>query len=152
MYQLKKVHMDQIDRKIVSMLGHDGRLSNAQMARELEVSEGTIRRRVKNLLDSKTISIVAASDPKKLGFFSEALIGVQCEPDKVTDISNNIASLEHTRWVIATTGSYDIFCLVALESSEELGNFIRLDIGSIEGIIRTETFVNLSVAKREYGD
>ncbi|MED5283452.1 MAG: AsnC family transcriptional regulator, partial [Chloroflexota bacterium] len=73
--------MDQIDRKIVSMLGHDGRLSNAQMARELEVSEGTIRRRVKNLLDSKTISIVAASDPKKLGFFSEALIGVQCEPD-----------------------------------------------------------------------
>ena len=111
--------MDQIDRKIVSMLGHDGRLSNAQMARELEVSEGTIRRRVKNLLDSKTISIVAASDPKKLGFFSEALIGVQCEPDKVTDISNKIASLEHTRWVIATTGSYDIFCLVALESSEE---------------------------------
>ena len=83
--------------------------------------------------------------------FSEALIGVQCEPDKVTDISNKIASLEHTRWVIATTGSYDIFCLVALESSEELGNFIRLDIGSIEGIIRTETFVNLSVAKREYG-
>ena len=143
--------MDQIDRKIVSMLGHDGRLSNAQMPRELEVSEGTIRRRVKNLLDSKTISIVAASYPKNLGFFSEALIGVQCEPDKVTDISNNIASLEHTRWVIATTGSYDIFCLVALESSEELGNFIRLDIGSIEGIIRTETFVNLSVAKREYG-
>ena len=68
-----------------------------------------------------------------------------------TDISNKIASLEHTRWVIATTGSYDIFCLVALESSEELGNFIRLDIGSIEGIIRTETFVNLLVAKREYG-
>ena len=60
--------MDQIDRKIVSMLGHDGRLSNAHMARELEVSEGTIRRRVKILLDSKTISIVA-SDPKKLGFF-----------------------------------------------------------------------------------
>ena len=74
--------MDQIDRKIVSMLGHDGRLSNAQMARELEVSEGTIRRRVKNLLDSKTISIVIA-DPKKLGFFSEALIGVQCEPIKL---------------------------------------------------------------------
>ncbi|GIS30094.1 MAG: hypothetical protein Ct9H90mP2_04770 [Dehalococcoidia bacterium] len=43
MYQVKKVHMDQIDRKKVSMLGHDGRLSNAQMARELEVSEGTIK-------------------------------------------------------------------------------------------------------------
>ena len=56
--------------KIVSMLGLDGRLSNAQMARELDVSEGTIRRRVKNLLETKTISIVAASDPKKLGFLS----------------------------------------------------------------------------------
>ena len=49
--------MDQIDRKIVSMLGRDGRLSNAQMARELDVSEGTIRRRVKNLLDSKSLNL-----------------------------------------------------------------------------------------------
>ena len=40
--------MDLIDKKIVSMLGQDGRLSNAQMARELDVSEGTIRRREKN--------------------------------------------------------------------------------------------------------
>lgn len=143
--------MDLIDKKIVSMLGQDGRLSNAQMARELDVSEGTIRRRVKNLLESKTISIVAASDPKKLGFLSEALIGVQCEPDKTDDISSELAALPHTRWVITTTGSYDIFCLVALESAEELGKFIRVDIGSIEGIRRTETFVNLSVAKREYG-
>ena len=63
--------MDLIDKKIVSMLGLDGRLSNAQMARELDVSEGTIRRRVKNLLETKTISIVAASDPKKLGFLFE---------------------------------------------------------------------------------
>ena len=139
--------MDLIDKKIVSMLGLDGRLSNAQMARELDVSEGTIRRRVKNLLETKTISIVAASDPKKLGFLSEALIGVQCE----RDISAELSALPHTRWVITTTWSYDIFFLVALESAEELGKFIRVDIGSIEGIRRTETFVNLSVAKREYG-
>ena len=75
---------------------------------------------LRSLLETKTISIVAASDPKKLGFLSEALIGVQCEPDKVGDISSELAALSHTRWVIATTGSYDIFCLVALESAEEL--------------------------------
>ncbi len=44
-----------------------------------------------------------------------------------------------------------MFCLVAVENPEQLGEFIRVEIGSIQGIIRTETFVNLSVSKREYG-
>ena len=74
--------MDSTDLKIINILSEDGRISNAHIARELELSEGTIRRRIRNLIDTKTINIVAVSDPKKLGYTSEALIGVQCEPNE----------------------------------------------------------------------
>ena len=42
--------MDSTDLKIINILSEDGRISNAHIARELELSEGTIRRRIKNLI------------------------------------------------------------------------------------------------------
>ena len=42
--------MDELDRKITSILQQDGRASNDSIARKLNVSEGTIRRRLKRLI------------------------------------------------------------------------------------------------------
>ena len=39
----------------------------------------------------------------------------------------------------------------SLESAESLGTFLRTKIGTIEGVQRTETFVNLAIKKRTYG-
>ena len=46
--------MDSTDLKIINILSEDGRISNAHIARELELSEGTIRRRIRNLINIKT--------------------------------------------------------------------------------------------------
>ena len=45
--------MDELDRKIVGILQQDGRASNAKIARQLGVSEGTIRRRLKRLIEDE---------------------------------------------------------------------------------------------------
>ena len=50
-----------------------------------------------------------------------------------------------------TTGAYDVFIWAGLESAESLGTFLRTKIGIIEGVQRTETFVNLAIKKRTYG-
>ena len=44
--------MDELDRRIIELLQQDGRASNAKMARELGVSEGTVRRRLARLLSA----------------------------------------------------------------------------------------------------
>ena len=49
--------MDQLDREIISILQNDGRTSNAKIARALDVSEGTIRRRLKKLTDGNIIQV-----------------------------------------------------------------------------------------------
>lgn len=90
-------------------------------------------------------------DPTKLGYDSEALIGIQIDPDKVELAANKVAKLDHTRWVAMTTGTYDVFVWVTLPNPEALGRFIRIEIGAIEGVRRTETFVNLQVMKRQFG-
>ena len=140
--------MDELDSKIIEMLKEDGRASNAEIARSVAVSEGTIRRRLKRLIDEEYIRIVAMLDPGKMGYASEALIGVQVDPDRTDQVAEGIASLQEINWIAVTTGSYDIFAWATVQSSEVLGVFLRTKVGTIPGVRRTETFVNLSVRRR----
>jgi Lrp/AsnC family transcriptional regulator for asnA, asnC and gidA len=143
--------MDELDTKIIDILQGDGRASNAGMARLVGVSEGTVRRRLKRLVEQGYIEIVALPDPIKLGYESQALVGVQVDPDKVDQVANDLADLAEINWVAITTGSFDIFAWATLQSAEELGLFLRTKVGVISGVRRTETFVNLEKKKRGNG-
>ena len=143
--------MDELDRKIIQILQVNGRASNARIARDVGVSEGTVRRRLQSLLQDGIIKVVALPDPEVLGYNTEALVGIQVDPDKIDDVAKQLAGLKESSWVSVTTGSFDIFCWVTLPSSEDLGNFLKSEVGAIPGVRRTETFVSLNVRKRNYG-
>lgn len=143
--------MDELDRKIIQILQANGRASNARIARDVDVSEGTVRRRLKTLVQEGSIKIIALPDPEVLGYDTEALVGIQVDPDKIDEVAVLLVELKESSWVSVTTGSFDIFCWVTLPSSEELGNFLKAVVGTIPGVRRTETFVSLSVRKRNYG-
>ena len=142
--------MDELDTKIIALLQRDGRASNAGIAREVGVSEGTVRRRLKRLIQEEYIRVVALLDPAKMGYASEALVGIQVDPDKIDQVSDDIRTLDEVNWVAVTTGAYDVFAWATLHSPETLGIFLRTKIGTIPGVRRTETFVNLAVKKRGY--
>jgi Lrp/AsnC family transcriptional regulator for asnA, asnC and gidA len=135
--------MDKLDSKIIQILQEDGRASNAGIARKVGVSEGTVRRRLKRLIQEEFIKVVALPDAAKLGFDSQALVGVQVDPDKIDQVADALAGLSEINWVAITTGSFDVFAWATLQSAEALGIFLRTKIGTIQGVRRTETFVNL---------
>ena len=143
--------MDDLDRRIIQLLQVNGRSSNARIAREVGVSEGTVRRRLRRLVQEEIIRVVAVPDPDKMGYNTVALIGIQADPDKIDDVAEGLAQLSETQYVSLTTGSFDIFIWVALPNSEQLGNFLRRKVGVTPGIRRTETFVNLAIRKKGYG-
>ncbi len=143
--------MDDLDRKIIELLQINGRASNARVARDVGVSEGTVRRRLRRLVQDEIVRVVAVPDPEKMGFNTVALIGVQADPDKQDEVATRLAELPETQYVALTTGSFDIFIWVALASSEELGIFLRRKVGPTPGVRRTETFVNLAIRKKGYG-
>lgn len=143
--------MDDLDRKIIALLQGDGRASNAKIARDVGVSEGTVRRRLRRLIQQDVVNITAVPNLEKLGYATTALIGLQTNPGTSEDVAKAIAALEEAHYVAVTTGAYDIFIWAGLESAESLGTFLRTKIGTIEGVKRTETFVNLAIKKRTSG-
>ena len=55
MWLRNKSSVDNFDKNIIEILESDGRASNAEIARSIGVSEGTIRRRLKKLIDNKEL-------------------------------------------------------------------------------------------------
>ncbi len=143
--------MDDLDRKIIELLQVNGRASNARIAREVGVSEGTVRRRLRHLIQDEIIRVVAIPDPEKMGFNTVALVGIQTDPDKIDEVATSLTKLPETQYVSLSTGSFDIFTWVALPNPEELGKFLRGKVGQTPGIRRSETFINLSTRKKGYG-
>ncbi len=143
--------MDNLDGEIIRILEKDGRASNAGIARNVGVSEGTVRRRLKRLVDEDFIKVVARLDRRRMGYSSEAMVGIQAEPSSIDQVADAVSVLDEVSWVVVTTGAYDIFAWVEVQSAEQLGLFLRRTLGTIPGVRRTETFVNLTMKKPVHG-
>ena len=60
--------LDQVDRKLIGLLQKDGRMPTVTLAKTLGISETTARSRLKRLIREEIISVVAVSNPIRLGF------------------------------------------------------------------------------------
>ncbi len=145
------LELDEFDSQLIHLLQDDGRASNIELARKIGVSEGTVRRRFRNLVKEEVIRVIAIPDYSKLGRETSALIGLKVEPAFVDSVAIELAKMDEVQYAAVTTGAYDVFCRVALGSPLELSDFLRNRIGEIAGVKRSETFVNLSIKKNNGG-
>ena len=143
--------MDELDQKIIGLLQVDGRLSNAEIARKLGVSEGTVRRRVGHLIQEGLIRVTAVLNIEKIGYAATALVGIQTRPGSADHVAESLARLEEVHYAAVTTGAFDVFLWIGLESAQRLGDFLHTKVAPVEGVQRTETFINLAIKKRTYG-
>jgi len=76
-----------LDKRIIEHLQQDGRRPFTQIAAELGVSEAAVRARTNRLVDRGILQIVGVTDPLKLGFQQQAMIGIRCERDMLIDVA-----------------------------------------------------------------
>ena len=143
--------MDELDRKIIGVLQLDGRASNAKITREAGVSEDKVRRRLHHLIQDDVVKVIAVPNLEKLGYATTALIGLQTDPGKSDSVAEAVANLDEAHYVAITTGAYDVFVWVGLDSVDSLVALLGTKIGVIDEVQRTETFVNLAIKKGTYG-
>jgi Lrp/AsnC family transcriptional regulator for asnA, asnC and gidA len=141
---------DSIDEQLVQLLETDACQTSEALARQLQVSATTVRRRIRRLSESSAIRRVALVDPSKFGFPLVAVVAVDVAHDKLESAMQALASLPETTWVSSTTGRFDILLLARFRSTEDLSRFVQRELAKIEGLRDTETFVCLEVRKGRY--
>ncbi len=142
--------MDDLDQKIIQLLQANGRASHVRVAKDVGVSEATVRRRLQSLIQDEIIRVVAVPDLEKMGYTIVALVGVQVDPDKIDSVAERLAQLPEAHYVSLTTGTYDIFILAAVSSLQELRWFLSQKVGIITGVQRTETSIQVAIVKHGY--
>jgi Lrp/AsnC family transcriptional regulator for asnA, asnC and gidA len=143
------IHLDEVSRQIIEQLQQDGRRSYAAIAKVVGLSEAAVRQRVQKLLDAGVMQIVAVTDPLRLGFVRQAMIGIRADGD-LRSIANELAALDAIDYVVICTGSFDLLVEMVVSDDEELLDILNDAIRSIGGVRDTEVFVYLKLVKQTY--
>lgn len=140
--------LDELDRQILSCLQEDGRVSFVNLAEELGVSEGTIRKRVRKLEKSNVFQTVGITDPFKVGLDTVAFIWLEVERSKIETVMTAMRSIEAVRYLVVATGSFDLVAMVVLPTRQHLIDLLNHELPKIPGIISTETSIVLQIHKQ----
>lgn len=143
--------IDNIDQKLIQELQKNGRESYSDLAKTLGVVEGTVRKRIKRLLEEEVMNIVAVPNASKLGYSLISVIGLQCRVENLRTVAENLAHNPHVCYLAFVTGRYDLLAIAMTRSSQELSHLIEKEIWTIPDIVRTETFVTMDVIKGAWG-
>jgi len=136
-----------LDERLISLLSKDARQTSEVLARQLDVNPSTVRRRVQKLIKDGVIRIVALPDPEKTGFTFRAVVAFNVAHDKLDEVVEKLASREEVCWLSVTTGRFDVIAITRFRSSEDFFDFMQREVGILEGVRDTETFVCLHRGK-----
>lgn len=141
-------HINHINEQIIHLLEQNARQSSQAVARKLNVSSATVRRRLKRLFDSEVLHMVAYRDPLIAGIPLATVIAFNVDHSLVDEVMKAICSYREVILACTTTGRFDAFALARFASNEEFSSFLRNELTKIEGIKESETFVCLHIEKR----
>ena len=141
--------IDDKDREIIRHLQADGRLPYSQLGQLVGLSDGAVRQRVHRLTEQGIIDIVAVTDPARIGFSYQALLGLKVSRD-VRAVAEEIGRLDEAVYVVLAAGRYDLLVEVVCRDD---GTFLELVNGSIRatpGVDAVEVFSYLAITKQIY--
>ena len=139
--------LDAVDRAIVERLQVDGRMPFTQIAAEVGLTEGAIRKRVQRLTDTGFMQIVAVTDPLTAGH-RVALIGLRINGD--TDRSaESIGAMAEVEYLVATAGRFDLMFEVILEDEAHLLRLLS-ELRRRKDVVEAEAFPCLKVYKQTF--
>jgi Lrp/AsnC family leucine-responsive transcriptional regulator len=138
--------MDALDRKIVSLLENDARISFAALAEQVNLSKTPCWKRVKALEDAGIIRGYAARlDPAQMGFGIEAFIQASVDFELYEAFEEAVRKHPLILRCHATTGEADYLLHIVAVDMADLDRLLRKEISRLPGVRRTVT----SMATRE---
>jgi Lrp/AsnC family transcriptional regulator, regulator for asnA, asnC and gidA len=146
---VRDLEPDTLDRQIISLLQADGRCSNREIARQLDVPEATIRYRVRRLTESGLLRITALVAPEHLGYQLTVVISIQVDATKLNEVAETVGAMPEVMCLVITSGATDIVLTASFQDHDHLYEFLTDRLAPVPGIVRSETAIGLKVVKRD---
>ncbi|MCS6822802.1 MAG: Lrp/AsnC ligand binding domain-containing protein [Cytophagaceae bacterium] len=137
--------IDNTDMQILRCLMKDATTPYTDIAKQLNVSGGTVHVRMKKLMDAGIVKGATLNiDYTKLGYDITAFIGIYLEKSSFYDrAAKDLAKIPEVINVHYTTGNYSMFAKIICKDTNHLRQVLHDKIQKVSGIERTETLISL---------
>jgi Lrp/AsnC family transcriptional regulator for asnA, asnC and gidA len=143
--------LDAVDRAIVERLAPDARVSNREIAEAIGVTEGTVRARIKRMVEEKQVRITAVTNIDRFRDAALAYIWIEVERSgQARDVAAALSAIPELGFVGVMLGRSDILAITMVRNTEHLAAFIHSSISCIDGVRRTESTLGVNFLKHDY--
>lgn len=141
--------LDELDKKLVTILQVDARVSASEIARKTGHNENTIRYRIERLRKTGVVKeFTALLNPRMIGLPVAAIMMITTEPNQLKDVFEKLAALEETKHILQATGKHDLI-VVAHYPNMEAMNSASYHIKSMPGVKEAEIHLATGLIKVE---
>jgi Lrp/AsnC family transcriptional regulator, leucine-responsive regulatory protein len=132
--------LDAVDRTILRILGGDGRLSVAELARRATISRASAYARLERLTASGVIrGYTARIDHRAIGLEVAALILVTSEQRRWRELRDALTAVPEVEYLGLVAGDFDFMILVRATSTDELRDVVLDRVLGLPGIRQSRT-------------
>ncbi|MBA16410.1 MAG: AsnC family transcriptional regulator [Sphingomonas sp.] len=144
---MTNANLDALDKKLIGLLAEDARISNRKIAADLDVTEGTVRSRIKRLERDNLIRFTAITTLSRGERFRIAFIRVQAELEKIPDICKVLEPDPNIGALIVTMGRFNLLAITIFNDLDSLHAMASDKILSLPGVHHVETAIAISTVK-----
>ena len=144
--------IDNLDKKILSILSKNARIPFKDVAAECGVSRASIHQRVQHLINGGVITGSGFDvNPKSIGYSTCTYVGLNLERGSMyKDVVKQLKEIPEIVECHFTTGSYTMLLKVYARDNEQLMDLLNNKMQMIPGVVSTETLISLDQSiKRE---
>lgn len=153
MAQRKRLKLDEIDRQILQILQEDGRITNAQLSKDIGLSPAPTLERVKKLEQAGIIeSYHAVVNKEKVGLGVMTFVQVSLISHKKSVIERFVEKINKIDSIIECyymTGAADFLLKIVAEDIAAYQKLMLEQVSEIEEIEHMQSMVVLSVFKQK---
>ncbi|MDQ3838502.1 MAG: Lrp/AsnC family transcriptional regulator [Thermoproteota archaeon] len=143
--------LDDLNLKIMDMLGKDSSVSFVEVAKQIDVSDATIHNRVQRLIAAGIINKFTISvDNNRLGYSHLAYMGINIECGFVDDVTDNLCKVNEVLEVHEMHGIFDLFIKIRAKDLDQLRDIVQNKICRFPHILETELMTVLKTGKEEH--
>jgi len=142
--------VDNLDLKILSELSDDAAISIPKLSKKIDVNTSVVYSRIKRLLKRKMIERYTIEiNDKELGYTVKSFTGINIDSKQRDNVINGLFEINGVREISEVTGRFDILVTMHAKNLAEMHRLISERIGKIQGIIGSESFVEMKRRKKQ---
>ncbi|NUW40568.1 winged helix-turn-helix transcriptional regulator [Nonomuraea rhodomycinica] len=133
---------------VLRLLRANGRITAAQAARALGMSQSTAYRAIQSLLRRGVVRPRVEVEPALLGYALEVIVALTTSPGAIQPVAEELARHPSARYVSIVAGTTSVIHQGVFRHEEELGDFLTRDLAHLPGINALDVSVVLRVLRR----